>query len=431
MNDAPRILFAISDTGAGHRAGATAIDAALEQLVGGSVERRMMVDILAMSGTPFIRDAPDLYDHLSTRWLPVYDFLYRATDGRRRIELVLDIIYLQAHRNVLHTLRETQPNIVVSTHPLSTRLIAQARRSYRGAFHFMSVVTDLVSLHAAHADQGVDLCVAPTDEAYERLRNAGMPASKLLRTGFPVHPKFTACAATRQEARATLGIAQEPFTVLVTSGGVGSGNVHTTVLDLARAYPDLQLLVVTGKNEALRKSLQAQRLGPRMHIYGFVSNMEVLMAASDLVVTKAGPGTLMEALVMRRPVIVTQAVGMQEQGNIDFVLNHELGLFCPTPERMVPAVAELMHPATYAATIERLQSAVVRDGAMQIARVVQERLQHSPPVLRPRWLPAVGRFRQTGRLTLRPDVSQMRRRLRTSALRLRLSPRTRLSRWRR
>ena len=66
---------------------------------------------------------------------------------------------------------------------------------------------------------------------------------------------------------------------------------------------------------------------------------------------------------MRRPVIVTEAVGMQERGNIDFVLNHELGMFSPSLDRIVPAVAELMDPQTQAATAARLADAVPRDGA--------------------------------------------------------------------
>jgi hypothetical protein len=130
------------------------------------------------------------------------------------------------------------------------------------------------------------------------------------------------------------------------------------------------------------------------------------MAASDIIVTKAGPGTLMEVLVMRRPVIVTEAVGMQEQGNIDFVLNHELGAFCPTIDRIAPAIDELMQPETYAATVARLRDAVPSDGAVQIARILLEQLHMAPPVRRRRRLrlPSISALRRLGaqRLSLRP-----------------------------
>jgi 1,2-diacylglycerol 3-beta-galactosyltransferase len=428
----PSILFGISDTGGGHRAGAVAIDAALGQLVGPAVERHI-VDILAKTGFPLVRDAPDLYDQLSTRWLPVFDVLYQLTDGRRRVDALTNMVYLSAHRNIIRVLEETRPNLVVSVHPLVNRLIGNARRAYRlSSFRFITVVTDLVSLHAAWADPDAELCVVATDEAYNLLRRRGFPAGKLIRTGFPVHPKFAAYTHTRREACERLGVDLDPFTILVTSGGVGAGQLRDLVLELDRAYPGLQLLVVTGKNAALRHELLALGLRPTIRIYGFVQNMEELMAASDIIVTKAGPGTLMEALVMRRPVIVTEAVGMQERGNIDFVLNHELGAFCPTLDRIVPAIAELMQPEVYAGTIARLADAVPRDGAVQIAQIVQEQLQLAPPSRRRLFrLPSIDGLRRLNPRRLRLRVVRARLRLSATSRALRLERMRRLPRWRR
>jgi 1,2-diacylglycerol 3-beta-galactosyltransferase len=427
VSDKPTILFAISDTGGGHRSGAIAIDAALEQIAGSAVNRHI-VDILASTGFPLVRDAPDLYDTLSTRWLPFFDLVYQLTDGRRRIDALTHFVYLSAHRNIVRVLEETRPTLVVSVHPLVNRLIGNARRTYRLSFRFVTVVTDLVTLHASWADPDADLCVVATAEGRDVLLQRGLPAEKLLHAGFPVHPKFAAYSGSRGEARASLGVDLDAFTLLVTAGGVGSGQLRELVMELDRAYPALQLLVVTGKNQALREDLLAAGLRPDIHIYGFVNNMEELMAASDIVITKAGPGTLMEALVMRRPVIVTEAIGMQERGNIDFVLNHELGMFCPTLDRIVPAVAELMQPQTYAAMTARLADAVPRDGSEHIARVLLEQLRLAPPPRRRRlYLPSMIDLRQLGQRRLRLPASLRRPRLSAPATRWR---RGRLARWR-
>ncbi len=393
MSDKPTILFGISDTGGGHRSGALAIKAAIEQLAGDSVHCEV-VDFLATTNTPLVRDAPDLYDQLSTRWLPVYDFLFRATDGRRRISALSNIVYIQAHRNVVRVLEAQRPKLVVSVHPLLNRLIGNARRMSRLSFRFVSVVTDLATLHAAYADRELELCMVPTQEAYDKQRQLGMPSTKLFRTGFAVHPKFAAYTGDQAEARATLGIAPEPHTILVTSGGVGSGSVRDVVFELHKAFPSYQLMVVTGKNAALKKELERMNLGPLVHLYGFVSNMEVLMAASDIVVTKAGPGTLMEALVMQRPVVVTEAVGVQEEGNIDFVLNHELGAYAPSVDQIVPAIRDLSDPAAYGQLREKLRDAVPRDGAIQIARILLEQLALDAPPRRRLLMPQVNVLRR-------------------------------------
>ncbi|MBK9941415.1 MAG: glycosyltransferase [Kouleothrix sp.] len=430
MSHIPSILFAISDTGGGHRSGAAAIDAALAQIAASSAERHI-VDILASTGLPLVKDAPDLYNQLSTRWLPLFDLMFQATDGPRRVDALTQFVYLPAHRNIVRVLEQTRPNLVVSVHPLVNRLIGNARRTYRLSFRFVTVVTDLVSLHSSWADPGAELCIVPTNEAYQLLLRRGFPAEKLICTGFPVHPKFTRYQGTRRAARIELAVDLDPFTVLLTSGGVGSGQLRDLVLMLDQAYPDIQLLVVTGKNAALRADLTALNLRPTIQIYGFVENMEVLMAASDVIITKAGPGTLMEALVMRRPVIVTEAVGMQERGNIDFVLNHELGAFCPTPDRIVPAVADLMDPAAYASTVARLADAVPRDGAIQIAQVLLDQLQLAPPVRRRRLrLPSMADLRRMSRRRLRLPAVRARQRIRGRAARLRLNTLRQLPHWR-
>jgi UDP-N-acetylglucosamine:LPS N-acetylglucosamine transferase len=427
----PSILFGISDTGGGHRTGAVAIDAALDRLIGSGATRHI-IDILASTGIPLIRDAPDLYDQLSTRWLPVYDLMFQLTDGRHRVDALTQFVYLSAHRNIVRVLEATRPDLVVSVHPLVNRLIGNARRTYRLSFRFVTVVTDLVTVHAAWADPDAELCIVPTREAYDLFRARGFPAEKLVQSGFPVHPKFAAYAGSRREARARLGIDLDQFTLLVTSGGVGSGQLRDLVLDLDRIYPGQQLMVVTGKNAALRQELLSLGLRPSIHIYGFVDNMEELMAASDIIITKAGPGTLMEALVMRRPVIVTEAVGMQERGNIDFVLNHELGFFCPTRDRIVPAIADLMDAHNYAATVARLADAVPREGAQQIAQILLEQLQLAPPPRKRRLrLPHVAALRQFSARRLRLTAVRTRRRQGFNMPRWRLKSIRSLSRWRR
>jgi 1,2-diacylglycerol 3-beta-galactosyltransferase len=365
------VLFAISDTGGGHRSAAVALSAALDHASGGELSWAIE-DILRLTDLPGVRGAPELYDQLSTRWLRLYDLTFQLTNTTRTVDLLSRLVFMTARRNLIRLLMERRPRLVVATHPLVHRLVVAARRAHRLPFRVITVVTDLVTLHASWTYPGVDLALVPTDEAFQTMYRRGMRPSQMQRTGFPVHPKFANFTADQSAARQALGLAPDKFTLLLTAGGVGSGRLAELVHALERSFPEKDLLVVTGKNKALQAELARRSRSSR--IFGFVDNMEALMAASDLVVTKAGPGTLMEALVMRKPVIVTEAVGMQEQGNIDFVLNYELGLFCPTSERIVSAVRELELPQRHGDTVRRLEGAVPRNGSAQIAQVMMEQL---------------------------------------------------------
>jgi 1,2-diacylglycerol 3-beta-galactosyltransferase len=67
-------------------------------------------------------------------------------------------------------------------------------------------------------------------------------------------------------------------------------------------------------------------------IYGFVDNMPDLMNAADIILTKAGPGTISEAFIAGLPIILYSKMPGQEDGNVDFVIEHGAGVWAPEPE---------------------------------------------------------------------------------------------------
>ncbi|HEX2620381.1 MAG TPA: glycosyltransferase, partial [Phototrophicaceae bacterium] len=80
--------------------------------------------------------------------------------------------------------------------------------------------------------------------------------------------------------------------------------------------------------------------GQAIHIYGFVTNMPRLMAGADMLVTKAGPATICEACIAGLPVILSDAIPGQEDGNIDYVVENHIGVYAPNPSKVANAVSE-------------------------------------------------------------------------------------------
>jgi len=85
------------------------------------------------------------------------------------------------------------------------------------------------------------------------------------------------------------------------------------------AHP-FQTLVVTGRNEELRRELAAQDRKHPTHVLGFASNMHELMAVSDLIITKPGGLTTSEVLAMGKPLMIVNPIPGQEAANSDFLL---------------------------------------------------------------------------------------------------------------
>jgi UDP-N-acetylglucosamine:LPS N-acetylglucosamine transferase len=128
--------------------------------------------------------------------------------------------------------------------------------------------------------------------------------------------------------------------LLVMGGGAGTGSLDRVVNALSRDLPEHRLVVVCGHNAALQSQLASWRR-PNVDVLGFVDNVPELMAASDIVITKAGPVTIMEAVDAARPLIITSWVGMQERDNVTFVVQHALGLYCDEPRRLPLAVHQV------------------------------------------------------------------------------------------
>ena len=372
MNSPKKVLFAISDTGGGHRSGASAIIAAL------NLNREVqcsIVDILRATALPVIKKAPEIYDYCSKKHLWLNNLFFRKTNSISRINALTKIVYLQSRRRIEKELAAVQPDVVVAVHPLVIGLLRKARDMSGASWPIITVVTDLVSLHASWATPGADLYLVPTQEAYQFLLKNGIPSSYILYTGFPIHPKFIQGVPSQDEARRRLGICQDRYTVLITGGGVGAGNMEDWVTELEENCADKQLLVVTGNNKDLYNQLMNRNnLSEHMQVYGFVHNMEVLMSASDLVISKAGPGTIMEGVSLQRPLIITEAVGIQETGNIDYIVQNHLGYYCPVPAEACQIINRIAATPRLAGNTPN-DSPVITDGSMQIASVIQRHLE--------------------------------------------------------
>jgi len=81
-----------------------------------------------------------------------------------------------------------------------------------------------------------------------------------------------------------------------------------------------QTLVVTGRNEELRRELATQTRKHPTHVLGFATNMHELMAVADLIITKPGGLTSSEALALGRPLFILNPIPGQEAANSDFLL---------------------------------------------------------------------------------------------------------------
>lgn len=131
------------------------------------------------------------------------------------------------------------------------------------------------------------------------------------------------------------------FTALVTTGSFGFGAVERTVAAVLAAGAGTHAIVVCGRNDALRRSLNSGRWPRgRLRVVGWTDEMPGLMNAADIVVTNGG-GTALEAIAAGRPVVITDPVPGHGRANADVMAAAGLALLAPAPEELSAVVTGL------------------------------------------------------------------------------------------
>lgn len=359
--DPARILILFSDTGGGHRSAAEAITEALQLEYGDKVSTEM-VDIFLEVAPPPLNQVPGWYPKL-VRSPRAWEIGYRLSDGDRRASLISSSAWPYVRRSVQKLVAQHACDLIVSVHPLANAPVVRALK--RNRVPFITVVTDLVTTHAFWYHRRVDLCLVPTPQAYERAIAYGMPADRLRVVGLPVAHRFCQPTGEKKSIRQELGWPVERPLVLLVGGGEGMGPIERSAREIAASCDLISLVVITGRNQELKEKLQKISWGIPTFIYGFVQEMPEFMRAADILVTKAGPGTISEALIAHLPMILYSRLPGQEDGNVNYVVSEQAGVWAPQPRQIVAAVQEyLSHPEK----LQHANSACKRLARPQAAR---------------------------------------------------------------
>lgn len=378
----PHILFLFSDTGGGHRSATEAIMEALTLQYGDnfSVE---MVDIFKDHAPRPINRLPDWYPYM-VKAPQLWGASFYATNGRPQARAITATIWPVASRTARAIIRNHPSDIVVTVHPFATSFILKALgKSKDRRPPFLTVVTDMVSTHALWFDKRSDLIFVPTEAARERAIHYGVPDEKLVVVGQPVAQKYCVPAGDKNALREKLGWPKDKFITLLVGGGEGMGPLAKTARAIADSGLDVGIVVVAGRNERLKASLEKTNWQVPALIYGFTKEMPDFMRAADVLVTKAGPGTIAEAFNAHLPIILYARLPGQEDGNVTYVRESGAGVWAPTTHRVVATLRRwIENPDQREKVVEACRQAARPEAATLIAQEIGNRvgLTKLPPV---------------------------------------------------
>ncbi len=358
----PRFLFATIAAGGGHVATARAMQQALERGYPGRFEL-LVSDYMKELGGLEPRVASFDTRH-KAMWRDALRLPVSARIGQRLIDAFPHLTQ-RVQRRLLDAFARTAArdlaanpyDLIISNHGLLTTGFSVAKQRYGLMTPVLTFATETHNISAYWADPEAERILVPNEEVRRRLGRLGVPEGKLEVVGYPVQQAFLQ-APDKAEARAALGL-EDRFTVLVSLGGEGLGGEGAT---LAETLADArwQVIVMCGRNERLKARLSALKR-PNLQAQGFTEEMASFLAASDVVVGKAGPASVYEALAVGRPVLVTSYAGLNEWGVVEFVAREGLGAYTP---RLSEVLSELKR---YAASPQALGEVAERCRGLNLA----------------------------------------------------------------
>lgn len=363
-----RFLFLFSDTGGGHRSAAEAVREAVLDVPGIQAEVDL-VDILLEYAPPPFNRLPALYPSLvknPARW----ELFYRLSDGRRRAGSIQSVAWPYVRSAAQRTLRNHPADLVVSFHmaPIDSTVRTLKRLPPERRRPFVVIVTDLVSTHAFWFHRGADLTIVPTAPALRHALASGLRPERVVELGLPVADRFCRPPEDRSQLREALGWPLDRRMILLIGGGDGMGPVEATARAIDRAGLPAGLAVVAGRNAALRERLERTKWQIPVFPYGFVRNMPEMMGAADILVTKAGPGTISEGLNAGLPILLYSYLPGQETGNVPYLTECGAGIWAPGPVDVVSGLRVwLEDPAAYERARTAARGLARPDAARQIA----------------------------------------------------------------
>src|ERR687884_206373 len=342
----PKILIISSDTGGGHRSAAAAIVAGVQRFFEG--------DSYAVRVVRAVEES----HHLSARLVRLYNWVLRNKQhwmkylywavNRLRPE-TREFFHRRCIGYVRDLFEKWCPHVVVSVHPLTQHIFARVLKELGLAdkIPLVTVVTDpCYGFWRGWACDDVRLYLVASEEARQQLIDYGVAPERIKVSGMPVHPKFTFPGEqAAQAARTALGLDPEKFTVFVNAGWVGGGNIPHIFRELVHGDLDVQAIFLAGKNEELRA--EAEQLAARakfpVKVIGYSEQVEQLMQAANVMISKLGGLTTFEAFACRVPIIAdaTTPPMPQESGAATMIARRGAGVLLKRAADIVPTVRRM------------------------------------------------------------------------------------------
>ena len=379
MRKGPVLDFIYFDAGGGHRSAALALESVIQSSGCGWTIRLVNLQEILDSLDVFRKVTgirlQDIYNLLLARgWTIGSTFLLPC------MHAIIRLYHSQQVKLLTNYWRTQRPEMVVSLVPNFNRALYESLQQALPGVPLVTILTDLAD-YPPHfwMEKQRQYLVCGTKHAREQAKQMGYDDSQVFATsGMILRPQFYENSTVDLGAeRRELGLDPRLPTGLVLFGGEGSNVMFSIAKQLGNCDLDLQLIMICGRNRALKERLARLQTRNKLHLEGFTKEIPRFMRMADFFIGKPGPGSISEAVQMGLPVIVERNAWTlpQERYNADWVTEQQVGVVLHSFREIERAVRELLQGERLAATQARIRKLENR-AVYEIPPILQSILAH-------------------------------------------------------
>jgi processive 1,2-diacylglycerol beta-glucosyltransferase/1,2-diacylglycerol 3-beta-galactosyltransferase len=364
-----KLLLTYLNSGGGHLAGAKAVKAGIEAMFPGRAECELLNGFPErMRGARFLFE--DMYAFSTTRFIWGYASLYELSRFKPIVAIEQFVTARRCATHIARAIRKHGITKIVNFHFILERACWEGIRLSGRDVKLATVVMDPFSVPPLWFGEKRQRFVVFSERARRAAIDAhGIDPSRVFVSPIVLKPQFERPlpADAIPSIKAEHGFDPARKLLLLAGGGDGLKGADRIVAEALRSGFDGEIAVVCGKNKALewRVRQAVKRAGNPAHvkIYGFIDFMYELMNMADIVISKAGPATVMETLAIGKPLIISSYIYGQEKGNVDFAVRAGCAHYITDPAKIVAQATRLLaDPEARGAMLRAIKALDIRNG---------------------------------------------------------------------
>ena len=276
----------------------------------------------------------------------VENTISRHNDKSKAMDLAVRYGIFHCSKTLISYIEKTKPDFFFTTHPYAGTIISAILKAKNINIPVYYFATDVFSAPIAAISNNLRRFYISTKEGKDIVIRMGMNPEKVTISPFPLQQCVqNVRELSKNEIRRKLNLEEDVFTMQFNLGGEGLGSLEV-LKELKNCKEKAQVVVVGGIDDDMRKKIEAiEKNLPKnvsMKCVGFIKNVDEYLAASDIIVGRAGINTLLEAFYARKPFLITELV-YTVMSSASYVEKYKVGWDCNrNPEKQISIITELI-----------------------------------------------------------------------------------------